>query len=333
LEIARGHISPEVFLFRHNGVTLTASVCEEHSESLILVEPQVLNGAQTVTTLYRICEELMKRNEYTKVVEGRLARLFVIGRVITNASKEFISSVTIASNRQNPIMPWHLRANDDVQAQLQAWFRDHIGIYYEVQEGAFNTMNEDERESHGILDTEKYMEIRRLAQTFLAVDGQIDRMQQLKIVFEDDGIYSRVFCAGRMSAKPEEIVVCYKIERRIGKMLRLLGGDEKYSFVKGGRSLIWALLCQAFLNDGRRTQLAGSLGRELAVTSEFTSEMERLAKTRVKPLLSWIVNESEHKDQVRSENYGFLSTRKIFEQTLEVARQRWAWRHHHSGGC
>jgi hypothetical protein len=333
LEVASGDVSPDLFLFRHNGVTLTASSCESSDDALVLVEPQVLNGAQSVTTLDRVCEHLKEHNEYTKAVEARIGKLFVIGRVITHANKDFVTSVTIASNRQNPIMPWHLRAHDDVQSLLQAWFLDHVGIYYEVQEGAFDTMTEEELESQGILEVDKCIGIKKLAQTYLAADGQVDKMQQLKTVFEDDAIYARTFCVGRMKAAPEDVVLCYKIERRIGKMLRMLGGSDKYAFVKGARSLIWALLCQAYLNDARRERLAREHGAHLVATEEFTEVIERLASTRVKPLLMWIANESQYQEDVKAERYGFLGTRKLFERAMEVGRERWEWTHRRLGNC
>jgi hypothetical protein len=183
------------------------------------------------------------------------------------------------------------------------------------------------------LETEKCIDIKKLAQTFLAADGQIDKMQQLRLVFEDDAIYARTFCSGRLDAAPEDIVVCYKIERRIGKMLKILGGTEKYAFAKGARSLIWALLCQAYLNDTRRERLASEHGAHLVATEEFTAVIERLALTRVKPLLMWIANESEYVLDVKAEKYGFLATRKLFDRTMDVGRDRWNWRHYRLGSC
>ncbi len=46
LEVARGGSSPDLFLFRHNGVTLTATSCTAIDDHLELVEPQLLNGAR-----------------------------------------------------------------------------------------------------------------------------------------------------------------------------------------------------------------------------------------------------------------------------------------------
>jgi hypothetical protein len=333
LEIARGDVPPEVFLFRHNGVTLTAVSCESENGALALVEPQVLNGAQTVTTLQRVCEQLKNQNDYTRAVDARLSKISVIGRVITRSDRDFVTSVTISSNRQNPIMPWHLRAHDDVQSALQAWFSDHLGIYYELLEGAFDSMSEDELGALGIVETDKCIDMRKLAQTFLAVDGQLDKMQQLKTVFEDDTIYGRTFCGGRMKANPEDVVICYKIDRRIGKLLKMLGGSDKYAFVKGARSLIWALLCQAHMNDPKRERFASEHGSHLIATDDFTAALERFASSRVKPLLMWIANESEYREDVRSERYGFMTSRKLFDRSMEVARERWGWSHRRLGSC
>lgn len=330
-EVARGESSPELFLFRHNGVTLTATSCTAVNDHLMLVEPQLLNGAQTVTTLARVCDEFKAQGEYNKAVDGRLAQLSVVGRVITNGDRDFVTSVTIASNRQNPIMPWHLRAHDDVQSRLQAWFRDHLGLYYEVQEGAFEGMSEEELEALGVLESTKCLGIKKLAQTFLACDGAIDKMQQLKAVFEEDALYNKAFGFGRMNASPEDVVVCYKIERRISKMLRLLGGSEKYSFVKGGRSLIWALLCQAYLNDPKKEAYARRYGRDLIASQDFSDLMERYATSRVKPLLMWIANDSPHAEDVKAEKYGFLNSRKAFEGAMEIGRDRWGWQHRRLG--
>jgi hypothetical protein len=333
LDVARGDSPPELFLFRHNGVTLTATACTASDDHLELVEPQILNGAQTVTTFARVCGDLRARSELSKAAEARLAKLFVVGRVITNGSREFVTSVTISSNRQNPIMPWHLRAHDDVQSRLQAWFIDHLGLYYEVQEGAFEGMDDDELEAQGVLDSDKCLGIKKLAQTFLAGDGAIDKMQQLKAVFEDDALYNKTFSIGRLNATPEDVVICFKIDRRIAKMLRLLGGSDKYAFVKGARSLIWALLCQAYLNDARKETYGRLHGRDLFASQEFSELLERYATLRVKPLLVWIANDSPYVDDVKAEMYGFLGSRRVFESVMDVARERWGWQHRRLGSC
>jgi hypothetical protein len=71
-------------------------------------------------------------------------------RVITNASPEFVTAVTINNNRQNPVNPWNLRANDMIQLQLQDKFRDDLEIYYarrEYVDDAIRTIDADDNVS------------------------------------------------------------------------------------------------------------------------------------------------------------------------------------------
>jgi AIPR protein len=106
--------APEVFSFNHNGITMFAEKLEPLNGTFRLTEPRLLNGAQTVTTLE---EFLSKNKENSKLEGGRqvLESLKVLCRIITSASQEFVTGVTINNNRQNPIEPWNLRANDLLQ--------------------------------------------------------------------------------------------------------------------------------------------------------------------------------------------------------------------------
>ena len=76
----------------------------------------------------------------------------VMCRIITNASPEFVTTVTINNNRQNPVEPWNLHANDLIQLELQDKFRDDLGIYYERQEEAFANLSYEEMEEQGITE-------------------------------------------------------------------------------------------------------------------------------------------------------------------------------------
>jgi hypothetical protein len=54
-----------------------------------------------------------------------------------------MTAVTI-NNRQNPVKPWNLHANDMMQLELQDKFGDELGIYYQRPENVFaNLSNED----------------------------------------------------------------------------------------------------------------------------------------------------------------------------------------------
>ena len=129
---------PAVFAFDHNGITLSAQRVELLDGICHLTAPRLLNGAQTVTTVDRFQKKWRKDNP-TKLEEGREAfeSIRVLCRVITEADQKFVTRVTINNNRQNPVEPWNLHANDLIQLELQDKFGKDLGIYYERAENAF----------------------------------------------------------------------------------------------------------------------------------------------------------------------------------------------------
>jgi hypothetical protein len=167
-----GKDDPKVFAFNHNGVTLFAEALHDGDGTVRITEPRVLNGAQTITTFSRF----LKSNEGNALLkEGRTAieSIYVPCRIITDATPEFVTAVTVNNNRQNPIDPWNLRANDLIQLELQDKFRDDLGIYYERQERAFENLSDEDLEEQGITEY-KAIELTKLARTLLAAEGEID---------------------------------------------------------------------------------------------------------------------------------------------------------------
>lgn len=140
--------SPEYFTFHHNGVTLFAEKLEDENGTTRIVEPRVLNGVQTITTLYRFIEEIHKQPNFSEY-EGTLKQIEVIGKIITNCTQEFITQVTIANNKQNPVESWNLRANDLIQLEFDDKFRQD-GIFYERQENSFANLRDSDLEELGI---------------------------------------------------------------------------------------------------------------------------------------------------------------------------------------
>ena len=140
---------PRVFLFNHNGVTIAAQQLTISEGRATIVEPRVLNGAQTVTTLVRFMEDAAD-NPALKKGTDRLEAIRVLAKVIARASDDRIVGVTICNNRQNPVEPWNLRASDGIQTQLQDKFRHDVGIFYARQENSFETMTNSDLEELGI---------------------------------------------------------------------------------------------------------------------------------------------------------------------------------------
>src|SRR5262249_20785297 len=162
----------------------------------------------------------------------------------------FIVKVTVCNNRQNPVEPWHLRASDRIQLELQDKFQKD-GLYYERQEGAFEALSDSDLDDLDIEYQSKAIQIKRLAQTFLASQGEIDRISRLTEVFENDKSYQQTFRDTYLTSDTRRIVVAYKIHFRLNRIVREIveKGAQKYAFLHRARNLVWALLIQAVLND------------------------------------------------------------------------------------
>src|SRR3990172_4200607 len=142
---------PAVFVFNHNGVTFAAEKFERQDGTYKVTEPRLLNGAQTITMFARFLEANAD-NPGLKENRPVLEQLRVICKIITDASPEFVTTVTVNNNRQTPVEPWNLHANDMIHLELQNKFRDDLGIYYERQERAFEAMSDEVLDDIGITE-------------------------------------------------------------------------------------------------------------------------------------------------------------------------------------
>src|SRR5260221_392359 len=130
---------PGIFTFNHNGVTLFAEKVTPLDDGFQLTAPRLLNGAQTITTLGSF---LSKNKDNPRLNEGKktFEEIRVLCKIITEADPKFVTRVTINNNRQNPVEPWNLHANDLIQLELQDKLKMDVGVYYERQENAFNQL-------------------------------------------------------------------------------------------------------------------------------------------------------------------------------------------------
>jgi hypothetical protein len=319
--------APDVFSFNHNGITMCAEKLEHLNGMSKLTEPRLLNGAQTVTTLNGF---LSKQKDNPKLEEGRqaLESIKVLCKIITNASQEFVTGVTINNNRQNPIEPWNLRANGLVQLELEDKFRSDLGIFYERQEKSFEQLNYDELEEAGIKEM-KAVQMLKLAQTFLITDGLIDRLTRMRQVFEEDRFYQQVFNKDRLRVDSRSIILCYKVQWRLTKLARVIeqSAINKYWFISRARHLLWALLCQAILNDERLEEFAEWYGTTMTMAADYTEYLGRLATGHCRILLGHLIKQPEYAERFQVSEPGFLRTNRAFERCMEIAYTKYRWVH------
>jgi hypothetical protein len=317
---------PDSFAFNHNGITLYAEDVETGDGMCRLKAPRLLNGAQTVTTVAGFLE---KNKDNPKLSAGKsvFESIRVLCKIITSADQKFVTRVTINNNRQNPVEPWNLHANDSIQLELQDKFISDVGIYYERQENAFDQLTSEDLAEYGIKEESKALQMLKLTQTFLLTDGNISRISEMRRVFEDDKVYSQVFRQSRLKADSRQIVLCYKIQTRLGKLAREIHqkGQNKYGFIHRSRYLLWALLCQAILNEKDLESLSEQFGYSMTMPVDFSNRLSYLATARVRLLLAALMESPEYKDKVAEENLSFLRTDRAFEKCMDIAYKKWRW--------
>lgn len=320
-------LHPAAFLFNHNGVTLYAQDIRPNGKTFEITEPRILNGAQTVTTFNRFLKTF---KDHPKLLGNRerLEAIEVPCRILSNATDDFVVSVTVNNNRQNPVKAWALRANDQVQLELEDKFRRELHIFYERQENAFHNLSDEDLDRMEI-EQQKAIELRRLAVAFLIADGEIDRAARLPEVFEDDKSYLKLFNSSRLNADARDILLCYKVQFRIRRIVKeIMGrGSNKYFFALRARNLIWALIYQGMRNDSAYMNQRDKYGKGLSIEAAFNEWMRQIASTRVRLLLSDLAAHREYKEKLDDGRLDFLRTKAVFDLCMERARKRWKWIH------
>lgn len=323
--ILNGDEDPYVFTFNHNGITLYAEKFENIDGQHKITAPRLLNGAQTITTFREFLEK-NNDNPYFLQKQDRLQKIHVLCKIITQANQEFITNVTINNNRQNPVEPWNLHANDMIQLELQDKFCDDLSIYYERQEKAFSSRSQDEWEELGIIEAQA-VELVKLAQTFLVSDGNIQRLSNLRDMFEDEKLYNQVFSQNRLRADSRHIVLCYKIQFRLRKLIKQIvdKGPNRYEFLYRSRNLLWALLCQGVLNDENIDDLSEQYGKQMTIPADYTAYLSKIATSRCRFIISELIKDEDYVEKVKEDNFNFLRTNKAYEQCMDFAYKKWKW--------
>lgn len=319
--------SPSVFAFRHNGVTLAAERVEVQDGQMTLHVPRLLNGAQTVSSLARFLEQhgdnpALKRNR------DRLKGISVLAKIVVDdPASDFVTQVTISNNQQNPVHPWALRAMDQRQVDFADKFREEVGIYYSRQEGSFENLSDDDREDLGIEST-RDIRIRPLAQTFLAVQGDIANMKNLPEVFESQKLYEATFKPSFLNADARAIVVGYKIGLMLGRTtarLREVLPARLELAVSPAKNIAWALLLQAVLNDKRYPDLLEDYGTGLNKEASFGDILKQLTANRVAPLIKDLRTMPAYQAKAADGRFEFLRTSEAFRRAMDNARDRFGW--------
>jgi len=118
------------FWYFNNGITLLSDkvIFDETKKEIHLMNPQIINGCQTVTTLGLSLDKISSNSAYL------FAKIIEIGDNVINQS--LIDGIVEANNRQNPVDERILKSNHPLQVRLQRELME-LDFYYERKEGQY----------------------------------------------------------------------------------------------------------------------------------------------------------------------------------------------------
>lgn len=180
-----------LFHLYHNGITILGRDIKFDHGQLRIDNLQVVNGLQTVETLY----EFSRSQPGDNGPRQALSDVFVFVRFIDVETqptpgpdaRALDEKIAEYSNKQNPIRNRDLRSNDAVQKRLQHDI-DCQGYKYERKRGQFG------RRVHGLVSNEKLAQ--HAVSFWLRSPADAKNKKQLLFVKNDedpDGYYDRVF--------------------------------------------------------------------------------------------------------------------------------------------
>jgi AIPR protein len=250
-----------------------------------------------------------------------------VARIIKPGDGEFLKRVTINNNRQNPIMPWNLRANDLIQIGFEELFAK-LGIYYERRENSYKNLTDEDLEIEGV--EKGVIEIRKFAQTLLAMQGQIDRISETKEVFENEAWYADVFKDRYLEVDPKKFVLLYKVQFRLPTLIREIRateGGEKLTFLSRARNLLWCLTLFSLMNEEKFGKYVEQFGNSIGIEAGFSDLLKNTSRSKLLPLLSDALTDRSKKYRASADEgkVSFLTSKTFLNDCMEKAKARFGW--------
>src|SRR5215213_3859619 len=185
------------FHLLNNGITISCTSWEKpklpNKNYFTLHNPQIINGCQTVISIYRAASEYDEEHLRRKFID----ECKVPVRIILAQEENLLDDIVTASNNQNRMSARNLRSNSTVQRILQRKFDlQEVRWFYERKDGEFESlkMNQDRNRNFKARSYEyklgKYRKVSNedLAKTWLSLIGlSKDASENIKAFeFEED---------------------------------------------------------------------------------------------------------------------------------------------------
>ncbi|QKG25581.1 AIPR family protein [Actinomadura verrucosospora] len=299
---------PEVFWYLSNGITLICERARKHGKGapmtggaagFRLEGASVINGAQTVSAIYRAVQQ--------KPGKAALGRVLVRIISLDDAPEDFGDRITLAANTQNPTEARDFRSRRPEQSDLRYDFALSLGLTYVIRRG-----EPEPSEGAGCGMTEAAL---ALAAAQPSVGFAVKAKRDASALWEDR--YYRPLFGGPPSA--HRVWRCVLLLRAVRKALDTL--KENLTARPASAATHGDLLLAHVLFQTMETGDIDAEGKEAAAAWEarFREVPERVRKT-----LGWMVavidgafgSKSHISTAVRSADRAEQVARRLYEHAL-----------------
>lgn len=175
-------IDSSEFWHRNNGITILVNDYSIDEKKLILTNPQIVNGCQTVSTMVesldRIRDDVLILSKIVKVDSDQIG-------------KHKALEISESTNSQSPVKSSDLKSNDKVQMNIQTAFKNlSQPWYYERKRGAWKSLEKSEKKKY----EKRKINMTDLGQTWLSYIGEPAKaIASKELIFSDQEIYKEVY--------------------------------------------------------------------------------------------------------------------------------------------
>ncbi len=179
IESAKDPEKAQNFWAMNNGLTIIGdSIDPLGNNEYSIVNPQIVNGCQTVHCLYYAQTEIESLPDSLKV--------FV--KLVNTENLEVQTDIISATNSQNPVKSASLKANDNIQRNIEKYLKE-VGIYYERRENYYKRQGFTGNKVIGLLKMAQIIHTVVNKESVLAINDT-------STLFESQGKYNTIFHDG-----------------------------------------------------------------------------------------------------------------------------------------
>lgn len=211
------------FWWLNNGITIIAEDIKESTSAkkISITNPQIVNGLQTSYSIFNFFNENKERLDN----EERDIFIKIIKIDPELEGKEL--DITIATNRQNEIRDKDIRANDEVQKNIELFFKEN-NKYYQRKDKYYTNRKYPKKDIITLFDLAKYI------YTIYDKDPAYTRNNPGKLLKDDK--YDKIFDVKNNKQDYTRYLVAYQIYERViplnkGKIKIMDNSFEKTNFI------------------------------------------------------------------------------------------------------